>query len=610
MAFQITSFSSTAPQISESARPQTQDPTLISLWSIFDKVRNGHNLSSDDLQFLEKASTYTYSIGESFCSIFVTPSDNASVSEINGLASRILLKQNSGQEALEQITATLLSTINPTAKEIAALSGLIRSCASRQDSFDRVLTEFCSKKKRNPTRGELIDLIARYNQESLPKAAFAGTAIAKVTITDESQKNHREALVRYNAEGLLEMIDGSVAPISKTPKQTLTSSQVAEMHELYQNLSKGTDYNNLGEMLEFMSFYQKAKTINPELTLKEAFTAYRPDLIGTFDKYRSGTCILLSNKFCEELSKKGIHAENVGRPTSNHWMTMPIPGTETTPIKWMNFSDSLKGADHTDAVCHYKMTDGSEHVIQFACSYEEDNSEEILEFQGKGKSSAMDQYLDSRYANDSELLPNKLVDVATIGKLRLAGRFKAMMIKGKMTFGMDLLRGNLFINSTWAKTIPELPLNAQGMASIELRHLARPDETGTYYINGKPVELTHREALRIFLGKAQAEMTIPVDMEENIITLAQNQDALFSEVFISPLPFIRTHYANLTAIGKKMKELDTIANDAQQSNPTVRSQLQTARGLFDEILSNMLEKDNFPRAAELIIELRAYVDTL
>jgi hypothetical protein len=148
------------------------------------------------------------------------------------------------------------------------------------------------------------------------------------------------------------------------------------------------------------------------------------------------------------------------------------------------------------------------------------------------------------------------------------------------------------------------------MASIELRHLARPDETGTYYINGTPVELTHREALRIFLGKAQAEMTIPVDMEENIITLAQNQDALFSEVFISPLPFIRTHYADLTAIGKKMKELDTMANDAQKTSPEVRLQLQTARDRFNEILSNMLEKENFPKAAELIVELKAYVDTL
>jgi len=105
-------------------------------------------------------------------------------------------------------------------------------------------------------------------------------------------------------------------------------------------------------------------------------------------------------------------------------------------------------------------------------------------------------------------------------------------------------------------------------------------------------------------------MTIPVDMEENIITLAQNQDALFSEVFISPLPFIRAHYADLTAIGKKMKELDTIANDAQKTNPTVQSQLQTVRGHFDEILSNMLEKENFPRAAELIASLKAYVDTL
>ncbi|MGE0669665.1 MAG: hypothetical protein AB7O89_01895 [Parachlamydiales bacterium] len=610
MAFQVTSSLTTVQQTSDFGRLQTQDPTLLSLWTIFDKVRNGHNLSSDEVQFLEKASTYSYSIGESICSYFVTASDEASVGEINGLASRILLKKNSGKEALEQITATLLSAVNPTAKEVAALSGLIRSCATRQDSFDQVLAQFCSKKKRNPTRGELIDLVAKFNQEALPKTAFAGTAIAKVTISDEFQKNHREAVVRYNAEGLLEIIDGPVAPISKTPKQTLTSSQVAEMHELYENLSKGTDYNNLGEMLEFMSFYRNAKTINPELTLKEAFAAYRPDLIGTFDKYRSGTCILLSNKFCEELSKKGIHAENVGRPIFNHWVTMPIPGTETTPIKWMNFSDSLKGADHTDAVCHYKLTDGSDHVIQFACSYEEDNADEVLAFQGNRKSSAMDQYLDSRYANDSELLPNKLVDAATIGKLRLAGRFKAMMIKGKMTLGMDLLRGNLFINATWAKTIPGLPLNAQGMASIELRHLARPDETATYYINGKPVELTHREALRIFLGKAQSEMTIPVDMEENIITLAQNQDALFSEVFISPLPFIRTHYADLTAIGKKMKELDTIANDAQKTNPTVQSQLQTVRSHFDEILSNMLEKENFPRAAELIASLKAYVDTL
>ncbi|MBS0653070.1 MAG: hypothetical protein JSR39_06015, partial [Verrucomicrobia bacterium] len=547
---------------------------------------------------------------ESFSSILFTPSDHASVEEINGLAGRILGRKTSGKETLELLSSTILSKTNPTAKELAALSGLIRSCASRQDSFDMALTQFCESKHAEPTRGELIDLIAQFNQEALPKPVFAGTIVAKVTICNEFNTNRREAVVRYGADGLLEMIEGAVAPIDKTPKQTLTASQVAEMHTLYDTLSKNTHYNNLGEMLEFMSYYRQAKESNPELTLKDAFAAYRPDLTGTLDKYKSGTCILLSNKFCEELGKMGIQAENVGRPTLNNWTTMPIPGTEDSPIKWMSYSDGIKGADHTDAVCHFKTETGSDKVIQFACSFEDNNPDEVQEHRGKAKSSAMNEYLKSRYATDSEYLPNKLIDPATIGKLRLVGRFKAIMMKGKKTIGMDFLRGNFFINPTWAKAMPGLPLNAKGMASIELTDLARPDDLGTYYINGTAVELSHRDALRIFLGKAQSEMEIPADMEENIITLAQNQDALFNEVFIAPLSFIRAHYDDFSAISKKIKELDKLANDPSTANPEVQSQQKTVREKFDEVLSNIIENENFPRAAELIKELKSLVDSM
>src|SRR3990167_7177207 len=97
------------------------------------------------------------------------------------------------------------------------------------------------------------------------------------------------------------------------------------MRQIYQDLTRENSYNNLGELLEFIRYFENEKSKNESLKLKDAFNSYYPDVIATLDKYRAGTCIQLGAKFCQMLSEQNIHAECVAKEALNYWTCLPFP---------------------------------------------------------------------------------------------------------------------------------------------------------------------------------------------------------------------------------------------------------------------------------------------
>ncbi|WP_420420635.1 hypothetical protein [Simkania sp.] len=540
-------------QDTEPTRKEASDK----IHEIVGKLLHHENLSHEDETFLDRTKGYAQGWGSYAKSFLITPSDQTNVKTINNLSRRVIAGEVSAEDALGEISHILETTPNCSARESAAVANHISTYFSNVQSFEEILTDFHdSHDQLEPTRDQLITLVERYNHFTLPSPELAGTTVSRIEISVDHGEKPRTLEVRYNNEGRLEIKDGAVAPMDVSCRQHISRAEIQEMKDLYNELADHSNYNNLALVLEFAQFVRRERTVDSSFSLEDAYEAFNPDLVTIHAKYQSGTCGVLAKRFCHELDERmGIKGQSVGSEIQNVWMTLPIPGTAKDPIKWRDLSTELRGADHTDAVVAYTDENGNQSVIKFACSMGQDVPNEIEEFIGTDEASGLDRYYDTTRYGSREHIPDQTVEEGTIAKTFLKGRFKAAMSKGNKILGVDFLRGNVYLNSSWAKKLEGIPLNAQKMASINLEDLANPEENGIYFVNGEPVTLTHREALHLMLEAVSSTFEIPEDFEENVIALAQISPEFYDHLYMEPLPMIKQHYTELQYIAKEMKAL-------------------------------------------------------
>jgi hypothetical protein len=515
--------------------------------SIVQKIENSNPLTANDLEFLNSCTQLQSSWKDRFWSYIRTPVDQGSVESINALSTQIL---GQGASALIQVKDKLRSYEHLTPHEAFSFARLINQYLARNDLFENRLRDFRSTTGRDPNYQELVSLVIAFNEEIQPKKSMAGQSVAVIQFDNEMVREKGELKVEYDIDGYLQITEGPIGPLDIRFKQVLTTAQQTEMVELYHSIADDAPYNNLGELLEYLSYYQQQREINPHLTFQEAYESYRPNLAHIFEKYKSGTCILLASKFCDDLAKRGISAQILATSTSNPWSTLPIPGLEEQ-VRWDALARHTKGVDHSDALCFFYDENNEEKILRFKCSFDKTTQEEVKQYKASKLYSCFESFKTDFIPNRE--FANRVIDHGEIGKARLLGRYKAIVKKDEMIFGADFLRGNIYLRVAEKK---DLPLNAKGVISIEMSDLTTPDCLGTYFINGKETKMTHREALGMILSRVRREVDLPADVEQNLISLAPLAPELFKGFFIQPMPLIRQTYSDLLAIGKKMGEIE------------------------------------------------------
>ena len=479
-----------------------QSSTQQELIAIFEKVKLGKALTILEQGFLDSSSKAAPPLTSRLMAYVWTPADQGSVEKIDLITRRVLNREAPVANLFTEAEQRLRASPQPTIRETASLAKLIDACLYSADSFTGLLSRFRSQKGRDPTRGELIQLVAHHNKSASPTASNAGQAIVQIRYFNENFQKESYLDVKYNREGRVEIVEGPIAPLDAQFDQVLTPDQIREMRELYQSLAKETPYNNLGELLEFSRYFKEQQKINPNLTWKQALAAYQPHLGQIFDKYHSGTCILLSTKFKEELAKKGIKAQILSTSALNPWTSFPIPGMEVE-IKWEALSEKLKGVDHSDIVCFFKDEKG-EGILRFRCSFEKDMADEVVEYRADKKRSIEKRFLLELGIYDMDDFPNQVINEKEIGKNRLLGRHKALIKKDEMILGIDFMRGNIYFRpKPGIGSLKGLPFNRQGRVSIEIAHLSQPDMKGIYIIDGVEQKISHRDALQDHFGKSR-----------------------------------------------------------------------------------------------------------
>jgi hypothetical protein len=449
------------------------------------------------------------------------------------------------------------------------LAKLVLAAEKFQMGFAYILSRFISQTGRAPNPEELSILLNSHNLTAMPRLDLAGITVSHVA----------GIRIFYNKMGFLEpstLMDRIVkSPMPINCNFHLTQENIQKIKSLYTSLADGCPYNNASPLLEFMKFFKEAKSSNPSLALKDAFTSFNPDPVAIFDKYQGGTCATLSAKVGHALTQSGYQSSHVGLTTENSWNMLPlINDTSRIGIPWDQQMSDCDYISHVRTIVKFETDQHEQGALVLEAGFEMDR---ILEYTSDQTSSAWQKLEDENFTTEFKAITT----LDSLLKKRIKANFKVIIAQPhqpRSLLGIDLLQGAIFLSSQGMKDLTDLPLNAEGLLSISMQGLQNEQEGGIYFVNGQERSLTHRQAFHQLCQIVQERFQLPQDFEENVLTLAENINELFSTVSIEPLELLKTYYPQIKTINAAHKSLlDKHAQVAAISPQTkIESKIQDA----------------------------------
>ncbi len=422
------------------------------------------------------------------------------------------------------------------------------------DSIALKVKQFKLFKNGEVSEKELVRFVDVYNTASPSNSRLAGTLALEVG----------GRRIFYTREGLLRL--ASPAKKMGRPLKLLQANEnmptkIRQLEEVFLQVYDRTVYNNVSPMLELMKFFREARQSNPALTLFQAFEAFDPVPSEIFDKYQSGDCVVIASKTQTVLRAMGIESAVVGCRMSNIWSTLPIPEGEKLGY-WAEYDRASEGIHHCGVVVKYKNEDGKKMVACIDPIFVDPH----LHFKTSDIETVLEGGTCDWFATDHlEAIEN----LNHLLKMQMAGKTK-MLLKGKGTghnspiLGIDLLRGNIYLNKAGSAYFKDLPLNANLKFSIQLADLQNPLASGVYLVDGEQRSMTHRAALKRFIDTAKTELHLPDDFEDNVITLALNEEEVVTQILLSPAKTVR---ATIKVVAEAFKSLQEVRATQRSFRP-------------------------------------------
>ncbi len=329
----------------------------------------------------------------------------------------------------------------------------------------------------------------------------------------------------------------------------VTLEQLQAIRSVYAETIGSPTYNNMAICLEFMKFFRIAKEKNTHLTLQQAFQIFTPNPSAIVAKYHSGDCVALAGALQQDLKKRGIVSGVFGEYSFPDWARPPVP--HAASFIWPDYDAATEKVHHCATVVRFTDTQRKDKCL-------------VLQTFGPTPIEELEWSSFRKKHSTSAESPDNILNLEHIIKMQFSGKSKVVVLKkapqASMIFGIDFLRGSLFINSAGAQGLEQLPCDRNGRFSISLHDLQRPDETATYYFDHHPRIMTHREAVLHFAAIAKDRFDLPDDFTENLLTLAQNIDALFNSILLSPIATARHVLKHTDAAQAAMKQAQAMAD--------------------------------------------------
>lgn len=382
------------------------------------------------------------------------------------------------------------------------------------------------RKRPNLPEVKLARLVADYNRILPAKRKRAGRLAWKL--------GARKIFYGVNGKLVLGTPEGKVVhPIEGNGK--LGEKVIKGVIDIHKQVVDPFRYNNLGAVLELMSYYRAAKKNNPKLTLTQAFESFQLSAVEVFEKYRTGNCVLASAKMEQELHGVGIKKPAiVGQYSQPIWGMPPIPVPKNRKVVWKAYDKATQSVHHCAVVVLYSSKKEERGLMLQAGNLKvndwEDRSWNEVERLMFGKKQ------DTR---------GNITNIGHILKMQIRGKWKAVITgpKGKaQVLGLDLIRDKFYISSRGIEGLKGVPTTRYHRCFIPFSALAKQEAKGEYFIDGKTFILKHRKALERIYKLVSGRFRLPKDFCPNMLTLSENINSFFTEILLPPSNFMRNFW--------------------------------------------------------------------
>jgi hypothetical protein len=237
---------------------------------------------------------------------------------------------------------------------------------------------------------------------------------------------------------------------------------------------------------------------------------------------------------------------HLGENVVNRWNTLPVVNIEgEVGIPWQQNKLEAENAGHIRTFIRYKNPKMQDGALILEGGFEHD---QILSYRPE-----LDRHpLQSLKRQNPHTDFRPITSLSSLLKKRIAANFKMIVcLPGEIQshLGIDLLQGNIYMSSqAISKVYPYIPLTERGRVHIDLKKVIDPLHIDTFFINGYPLELNHRQALQILIDQISPQFKLPSDTYDNILLVCQHVDEFFSVLATAPLTMLKEEYQDIQKI--------------------------------------------------------------
>ncbi len=383
-------------------------------------------------------------------------------------------------------------------------------------------------------------------------------------------------------DGVLSYRDDVSSLLSDQISQMVSCALIEKIKQIYVREASSKIYNTFGEYFDFLSWYRLQVKRDPKATLREAYETYNPNYARVFEKYRSGSCATLACYMYEMISSLKIKVKLCGSLMFHQATMLPVPGRERVQSVWNGMISHLRFMTHTSVNVLFEDESHRKKLLHLECSVEREPKEDISMHEIETKSS----FLAALENSDSYF---EYHDIKLFGKRRLESTFKLVFKDQSAIIGIDLLKGNFYLNAKMIDDLGNLPL-LNDKVSLSFGELNDSTLIQEYRVEDKLIPLSAEAALDLVLQRIKKKYLFPEDFKDNILFLAAHHKKIVDELMLKELKLIYRFYDTIKVLHEKLRYLFEIKRiDVKKQIKELDDLIEKLPSIDQDLFENRLE---------------------
>ena len=483
--------------------------------------------------------------------------------------------------------------LNPDEKVAAKILAIKNFLQEKPDLSERKFFQlYRLVEEMTVSQKNAIDLVEGIRNSSERNYFFKKKLAQKIILSQEQffKEPSREGESIFQGEnyqilikdGVLCYRDDVSSLLSDQISQVVSCAQIEKIKQIYQREASCKIYNTFGEYFDFLSWYRLQLKEDPKTSIRQAYETYNPYYARVFEKYQSGSCVTLACFMYEMISSLKIKAKLCGSLMFHQATMLPVPGRERGQSVWNGMISHLRFMTHTSVSVLYEDESHRKKLLHLECSVEREPKEDISLHDIETKSS----FLAALENSDSYF---EYHDIKLFGKRRLEATFKLVFKDQNAIIGVDLLKGNFYLNAKMIEDLADLPVE-NDKVSLSFEDLNDSTLIKQYRVRDELISLSAEAALDLVLQRIKMKYVLPEDFKDNILFLAFHHKKIVEELMLKELKLIHRFYDKIKVLHEKLRYLFEIKRvDVKKQIKELDDLIEKLPSIDQDLFENRLE---------------------